>query len=140
MRKKIRSQALSGLLVATAFLLPMVANAQRSDLGVDRPQGRVPGPSTRLGVGWDSTALVLEMPNSSQFELLIPIDGNVLACGVSASQGGGLAIFWRNGRVAEYGCWLALEGDTEAWVEFEMNSGIAMRLPMRAFSKRPLRD
>jgi len=140
MKSKQAVCTLASLLASSAFLIPLAAHAQRSDLGVDRPQGRSPGSSTRLGIGWEATALVLDMPNSSQFELLIPISGNVPVCGVSGLQGGGLAIFWRNDRVVEYGCWLALESDADTWVQFEMNSGIAMRLPMRAFNKRPVRE
>lgn len=121
-------------------LFPATTLAQSSDLSVERYQGRSPGPSTRLGIGWESTSLFLDMPNGAQFELLRPVDGRVPVCGVSEEQGGGLAIFWRSGKVAEYGCWLSLQRGNDSWVQFEMNSGIAMRVPLRAFSKRPLRE
>jgi hypothetical protein len=127
-------------LVGLALVLSGSLAAQPSDLSVERPQGRSPGASTRLGIGWETTSLVLDMPNGAQFELLIPIDGRVPVCGVNEDQGGGLAIFWRSGKVAEYGCWLALQRGNDSWVQFEMNSGIAMRMPLRAFSKRPIRE
>lgn len=127
--------------VSLAFLLwAGNVHAQPSDLGIARPTARTPGPPTRLGIGWSSETLVLDMTRGARFELLQPIDGQVPVCGVDPKHSGGLAIFWRDDKVVEYGCWRALQRGTETWAQFEMNSGIAVRMPLRAFSRRPIRE
>ena len=129
------------LALVLALSLPHSSRAgEQIALTVDRPHGRHPGQATRLLIKWLPHALTLNMSPEAQFELLSPVDDRVALCGVSEERGGGLAIFWRGDTVAEYGCWVAVERAGEAWVQFEMNSGIAMRLPVRAFSKRLVRD